>query len=328
MLDGDGRVRITDFGLAGLAGSFRTSAPARRPTWRRSSSPAASVTAQRPLRARPGAVRDLHRQARLRREDDRRAAAPARRRRAPVDASSGRSLDPAVERVIQRCLERDPATRPAERDRGVGGAAGRRSAGRGPRGGRDAVAGDGRRGRPHRAGAAADRPAAAGVRARVLSRLRRSAAARPSFTATFRCDCRRRCSRIARAGARRARLSRDAGRLGRPAALEHDYWPGRAAAAGQRWDALPTGRAPAIGYWHRTSPRPLVPHADRTGRRRTDPPLGMTGMTTTPARHARPADRSSTPFRRSARRPDGPDRRAPPAPPTTGRPLFTPCAAA
>ena len=45
MLDGAGRVRITDFGLAAV-GRVETSAPARPPTWRRSSSPAREVTAR------------------------------------------------------------------------------------------------------------------------------------------------------------------------------------------------------------------------------------------------------------------------------------------
>ena len=39
MIDGEGKVRVTDFGLAGLSG--RQSAPARQPIWRPSSSPAA-----------------------------------------------------------------------------------------------------------------------------------------------------------------------------------------------------------------------------------------------------------------------------------------------
>ena len=61
------------------------------------------------------------------------------------------ALDPAVERAILRCLDPDPARRPASALAVVGGAARRRSARRGAGGRRDAVAGDGRRGRRGRA---------------------------------------------------------------------------------------------------------------------------------------------------------------------------------
>jgi serine/threonine-protein kinase len=46
-----------------------------------------------------------------------------------------------------------------------------------------------------------------------------------------------------------------------------------------RWAWLPTGRAPALTYYYRSSPRPLLP--DSTSRRPNlgDPPLVVTGMT-------------------------------------------------
>ena len=170
MLDADGRVRITDFGLAGLAGSFtdiRSGTPAYMAPEQLAGKDV--IGAERHLLARPGAVRDLHRPARLRRDDDRRAAAPARRRRPPVERavralarSRGRARHPALPRA-------GPGDAAGQRDRGVGGAARRRSAGRGARGRRDAVAGDGRGRRPDRAGAAADRPRPGGVRRRRVS---------------------------------------------------------------------------------------------------------------------------------------------------------------
>ena len=79
MIDGDGHVRITDFGLAARRRQRRRhprrhaglhgARAARRPR---------GHAAQRHLRARPGAVRALHRQARVRREDAARADAAAR----------------------------------------------------------------------------------------------------------------------------------------------------------------------------------------------------------------------------------------------------------
>ena len=75
MIDGDGNVRITDFGIADRRPRptpTRIAAPARRSTWRRNSSTgAAGVDQDRHLRARPRPVRNLHRPPRVRREDAR-----------------------------------------------------------------------------------------------------------------------------------------------------------------------------------------------------------------------------------------------------------------
>ena len=125
MLDADGRVRITDFGLAGLAGSFtdiRSGTPGLHGA--RAARRQGGLGAQRHLLARPGAVRDLHRQARLRRHDDRRAAAPARRGRPSLRRIDGaarrrrRARHPALprarirrrgRRARSRCPRRCPA---------------------------------------------------------------------------------------------------------------------------------------------------------------------------------------------------------------------------
>ena len=108
---------------------------------------------ERHLRARPRALRDLHRpRARSSAKTLARAARAARERHADdADARSSAISTPPIERVILRCLERDPARRPALGARGGGGAAGRRSARGGARRRRDAVARDGGRGRRDRA---------------------------------------------------------------------------------------------------------------------------------------------------------------------------------
>ena len=107
--------------------------------------------AQRHLRARPGALRALHRPARLRGEERRRAAAQARRRdpaavAARARARSGdRARDPALPRAR-------PGRAAGVGAGGGGGAARRRSAGGGAGGGRDAVAGDGGRAKARQSG--------------------------------------------------------------------------------------------------------------------------------------------------------------------------------
>jgi hypothetical protein len=116
MLDGRGRVRITDFGLAtaieeadaesGMYGTPSYMAPeqlAGRPASPRSDIYALGLvlyemcTGRKPFEA--GSVAELRRMAN---ED-----AP------PSPSSMSRDIDPVVERVILRCLEKDPRARPA-----------------------------------------------------------------------------------------------------------------------------------------------------------------------------------------------------------------------
>jgi serine/threonine-protein kinase len=47
----------------------------------------------------------------------------------------------------------------------------------------------------------------------------------------------------------------------------------------RRWDALKSGRPPALLFWYRTSPRLLVPGRSELGITPTDPPLTVSGMT-------------------------------------------------
>ena len=141
LIDGRGRVRITDFGLAGLADERHESRRSRRHaglhgagTVRRRR----DLDADRRLRARPGPVRNVHGQAGLSIAGRllRAGAAdchPPGRRADPRSRPGRRTRHPAVHR------KRFDATS-AVGDRGGGRAPGRRPAGGRARGRRDAVA--------------------------------------------------------------------------------------------------------------------------------------------------------------------------------------------
>ena len=113
MLDGQGKVRLTDFGLAGLAEALAatTCAPGPRPTCHPSSC--------RGARSRSAATST--RSASCSTSSSRAAAFEGKGSRSSraSTATSGRStlaivpdLDPAVERTILACLEKDPKRRP------------------------------------------------------------------------------------------------------------------------------------------------------------------------------------------------------------------------
>ena len=231
----------------------------------------------------------------------RRARARARSRR--------RARDPALP------LAR-PGAAAGERDRGVGGAARRRSAGRGARRRRDAVAGDGRRGRPHRAGAAA-RSAWRWWRSSSSASARWSPCAATAFHRFVPMELSGPVLEDrARQAVQKLRLSRGAGRQLRPvrsSSGDYSRGPRRRGRrhAGSSW---PAGATPAVGYWYRTSPRPLRADRDRqAGRRSTIRRCASVGMTwaDVDARgcllefHGVPPQRAPAPAATAARRSTG-----------------------
>ena len=150
MIDGTGKVRITDFGLAGASGeAIRAGTPAymapEQLAGQRGHGP------ERHLRARPRPLRDLHRPARARRQEPRRAHPQARavgHRPAVGDRQDARSRRSNA--TILRCLKPEAGERPASALAVAARLARRRPARRGPRRRRDAVTGDGGGGRKPR----------------------------------------------------------------------------------------------------------------------------------------------------------------------------------
>ena len=115
MIDGAGRVRITDFGLAG--GRRRSTDIARGHAGLHGAGAAGRHGGHGPerhLRAGPRALRAVHGPPRVRREE-RSASSIEQHESGTITAPTSlvQELDPAIERAILRCLERDPARRPA-----------------------------------------------------------------------------------------------------------------------------------------------------------------------------------------------------------------------
>ena len=146
MLDGRGRVRITDFGLAVAAEEAANVGEV-------SGTPAYMAPEQ--LAGKPASVRSdlyalglvLYEVATGKRAFDAPTLAEMRRKHeqeppaAPSNVLAG--FDPAVERVILRCLEKDPRARPSSAVQVAGSLARRRPARRRARSRRDAFARDG-----------------------------------------------------------------------------------------------------------------------------------------------------------------------------------------
>ncbi len=116
MLDGRGRVRITDFGLAGLAADIGgTEARAGTPAYMSPEQFAGGeVTPKSDLYSLGLVLYEIFTGKRLFDASSSEEMARQRDKSAPTHPSQiVKDIDPLVERVILRCLEKDPAKRPA-----------------------------------------------------------------------------------------------------------------------------------------------------------------------------------------------------------------------
>ena len=194
-----------------------------------------------------------------------------------------RDLDPAIERAILRCLEHDPARPPVLGARGGGGAARRRPARGGAGGRRNAVAGDGGGGRRN---AARCRRwwRSAGLLVTLLF-LVAYAALSDIALVTRQLPLEKSPEVLAdRAREVSRRLGYDDAPVdfARNFSAAADYLryareKGEGPATRQR---LRTGRPPGLLFWHRTSPRPMVPTGGQERVTTSDPPMTITNMRT------------------------------------------------
>ena len=321
MLDGAGKVRITDFGLAGVVGR---SAPRRHARLhgagaarrRRGHGP------QRHLLARPRALRDLHRPARARRQEPRGADSQARAVRASRrrPRSSRRSIRRS-KLAIMRCLKPQPEERPASALAvaaalpGGDPLAAALAAGETPSPEMVAAAGQ------TDARAPGDRRWL--VVAFVVAALLVCAAAGDRYLLYARVPMQKSLDSL-QDRARDIMVSLgyplDGHRLGartvdqlrrRQPHLAHEH------RRQNRWDALNRRTSPVMLFWYRSSPEPLVPLSTSWTPTWHDPPMTIAGMTTHGAgRHGQAPDVRS---RAAARR--GSD--AAPASPAPWPALFT-----
>ena len=282
MIDGDGNVRITDFGLAGAAGdaaAVRAGTPqymapeqlAGQPASIRSDIYALGLvlfeifTGRRVYEAKTvGELKQWH--------DSGMITTPS---------AIVRDLDPAIERVVLRCLERDPDRRPASAL---------------------AVAAALPGGDPLAAALAAgetpspDMLAAAGETDAIGIRRGVAAVAFVVFGAVVIAALSPRASIAGRVpldkppavlADRAQQILRSLGYTEQATdsafnfTIAQDYlrWVASSDHNPRRWDALKIGSPATLLFWYRTSPRLLVPGRVQVSVTTSDPPLTVSGMT-------------------------------------------------
>ena len=283
MIDGDGHVRLTDFGIAGTAGDD-VNARAGTPGYMAPEQlTAGTVSVQSDLFALGLVLYEMFTGKRGIEAKTVDELLKLHERGLDLSTTSAfPDIDPG-DRSGDPALPGPGSGEPPDiRPRGVGGPARRRPARRGARRGRDAVAGDGGRLRPHRRGAGANRSRPARGVPGGADRLRLS-----TRNAT--------CSSVACPFGKPPVLLEERART-ILAALGHTAAPrdessrsatvatssggsGRSDHGADRWAWLPTGRAPAVTFSTARALGELTPAGtDATPHDRANPPATVSGM--------------------------------------------------
>ncbi len=280
MIDGTGRVRITDFGLAGVAGeSLRAGTPAYMAPEQLAGG---EVTARSDIYALGLVLYELFTGQRA--IEARNVAELLRKREAGIVPPSElvRDLDPAIDRAIFRCLEHDPRDRPASALAvsaalpGGDPLAAALAAGETPSPEMVAAAGE--------TSALAPRTAILGLVVTLLF-LAAYAALTESALVTSRLPLEKspdvledRARDVARAlGYNDPPADTASGFQSAGDYLQYAREKGEGAAVRDR---LRTGRPPVLLFWYRSSPRQMVPTGSNDNVSTTDPPFTVTNMRT------------------------------------------------
>ena len=280
MLDATGRVRITDFGLAGVAGeSIRAGTPAYMAPEQLAGG---EVTTRSDIYALGLVLYEIF--------TGRRALEAAtlaelirKREEAGVAAPSEvvHDVDPAIDRVILRCLDPQPGKRPstafavAAALPGGDPLAAVLAAGETPSPEMVAAAGE-EGGLRQRAGIALLSLTLIGLLAVAFAADRALLVNRVTFPKTA--DVLEERAREIIALARYTDVHAD---TARGVGVNTDYieWVGRTSHGATKWDSLGDGTAPLLQFWYRTSPQPLTPIAPFWTPEWNDPPFTVPGMT-------------------------------------------------
>jgi hypothetical protein len=280
MIDGSGRVRITDFGLAGVGGeSLRAGTPAYMAPEQLAGG---EVTTRSDIYALGLVLYEIFTGKRAL-EADSLAELIRRREQAQIVPPSALTtgLSPEIDRAVMRCLVPDPAARPgsalavAAALPGGDPLAAALAAGETPSPEMVAAAGESG-GLSRLPGVALLGFVLAGLVAIAVASDRVLLVNRVAFTKSTDVLEERAREIIALAGY--GETPADTAR-GVSVTTEHAMWAARQHTP-LRWDALASGEARVLRYWYRTSPRPLVPVSMSWAPQITDPPLAMSGMTT------------------------------------------------
>jgi len=281
MIDGDGNVRITDFGIATAAGQNETGF-AGTPQY----------MAPEQIAGRPASIKsDIYALGLIlfevftgKRVHDARTLADLKQFHdtgtVTTPSSIVRDMDPGVERVILRCLDRDPDKRPASA-LAVAAAL--------PGGDPLAAAlAAGETPSPEVLAAAAETEAIPVVRgvamvAMVVAMVAAYAWLSPRATMAGLVPLERAPAVLAD---RAQQVLRDFGYTDAPADTAESFiippdfrlWIAESDATTDRWNPAKHPMAPGLLYWHRTSPRDMAPIRQSTSVSPTDPPLVLTGQ--------------------------------------------------